>query len=78
MARQLLPMTVMRSILVLFAMAVLGFSFILQKEDPPEPVKAKANVTELSTGRTNLMKHAPEKSRSVAQNASAVRKGSEL
>jgi hypothetical protein len=69
----------MRSILVLFAMTALGFAFILQKNDPPEPVSAKAKSTELGgTGRTNLMKHAPEKSRSVAQNVSTVRKGSEL
>jgi hypothetical protein len=69
----------MRSILVLLAMAALGFGFILQKNDPPEPVNAKTNLAELGgTGRTNLMKHAPEKSRSVAQNVSTVRKGNEL
>jgi hypothetical protein len=69
----------MRSILVLLAMAVLGFGFILQKKDPAEPVKAKTNSTELaSMGRINLMKHAPEKNRAIAQNVSAVRKQNEL
>jgi hypothetical protein len=67
----------MRSILVLLTMAVLGFGFILQKNDPPEPVSAKAKSTELS-GRTNLMKHALDKSRSVAENVSPERKPNEL
>lgn len=72
-------MSVMRSILVLFAMAVLGFSFILQKHDPPEPVSASAKSTELAgTGRNNMMKHALDKSPSVAQNVSKERKRNEL
>ena len=75
----MLPIPVMRSILVLFAMAVLGFGFILQKNDPPEPVSANAKSTEPGgVSRNNLMKHAPDKSRSVAQNVSPERKRNEL
>jgi hypothetical protein len=69
----------MRSILTLFALAALGFGFILQKKDLPEPVSAKASSTELNgKGRINLMKHAPEKNQSVAQNVSTVRERNEL
>ncbi len=69
----------MRSIFVLFAMAILGFGFILQKKDPPEPVKTKTNLSELAdTSRQNRMKHALDKSRSFAQNISAERKQNEL
>ena len=78
MARCLLPSPVMRSILILFTLAALGFGFILQKKDPPEPVTAKTTASGPGTGRTNLMKRAPEKGRSVAQNASAIRAGNEL
>jgi hypothetical protein len=63
----------MRSILALFVMAALGFGFILQKKDAPEPTKAKP--TELSeVSRHNWMKHALDKSRTVAQNVSQQRK----
>lgn len=60
-------------------MAFLGFGFILHKKDAPEPVSAKAQSTELGgVSRSNLMKHAPEKIRSVAQNISTGRKANEL
>ena len=61
----------MRSILTLFVIAALGFLFILQKKDAPEPVLAKKQPTELNKViQHNWMKHAIDKGRVVAQNAS--------
>ena len=59
----------MRSILTLFVIAALGFLFILQKKDPPEPALVKKQSTELNKAiQHNWMKHAIDKSRVVAQN----------
>jgi outer membrane lipopolysaccharide assembly protein LptE/RlpB len=61
----------MRSILTLFVMAAAGFGFILQKKDVPEPVTAKTKSIELrQVSQNNWMKHALDKSRTVAQNVS--------
>jgi hypothetical protein len=61
----------MRSIVALFAVAALGFLFILQKKDPPEPTLAKKQPTELiKVSQHNWMKHAIDKNRVVAQNGS--------
>lgn len=61
----------MRSILALFAVAALGFLFILQKKDAPEPALAKKHPIELNkVSQHNWMKHAIDKNRVIAQNVS--------
>jgi len=57
----------MRSILVLFAIAAIGFIVILQKKDAPEGTGAKAAKSQL-VGQHNWMKQSPDKTRVVAQN----------
>jgi hypothetical protein len=56
----------MRSILVLFAIAALGFVIILKKKDAPEVAKAPAKSAEVS--QPNWMKRVSNGSRDVAQN----------
>jgi len=64
----------MRSILTLFVIATLGFLFILQKNDDPQPTTAKTTRSEQSqVSEHNFMKHALDKSRVVAQNVSKQR-----
>jgi hypothetical protein len=61
----------MRSILTLFVIAALGFLFILQKNDAPEPSLAKKQSVELNkVNQHNWMKHAIDKNRVIAQNVS--------
>jgi hypothetical protein len=70
-AHDLLISAGMRSILTLFVIAALGFLFILQKKDAPEPTLAKKQPTELNkVSQHNWMKHAIDKNRVVAQNVS--------
>jgi hypothetical protein len=65
----------MRSILVLFAIASLGFIVILQKKDAPEGTGTKAKAVESKLiGQHNWMKHSPDKIRVVAQNVVQSRK----
>jgi hypothetical protein len=64
----------MRSILTLFVIATLGFLFILQKNDAPQPTTAKTtHVGQSQASEHNFMKHALDKSRVVAQNVSKQR-----
>jgi hypothetical protein len=66
----------MRSILTLFVIAALGFLFILQKNDDPQPTTAKTtHVGQSQVNEHNFMKHALDKSRVVAQNVSKQREG---
>ena len=61
----------MRPILALFAVAVLGFGFILHKKDAPEAAAAalEAQTSELSkVSQRNWTKHALGTSRSFAKN----------
>ena len=79
MAHDLLIHRSMRSILVLFAIASIGFIVILQKKDAPERsgTKAKAAESQL-VGQHNWMKHSLDKSRAVAQNVAQSRKEIEV
>jgi len=59
----------MRSILALFAVAALGFGFILHKKDVPEAAASETQTSELSkVNQHNWTKHALDTSRSVAKN----------
>lgn len=66
----------MRSILLLFVIAAVGFIVILQKKNAPEGTRAKAAESQL-IGKHNAMKHAPDKIRVVAQNVVASREETE-
>jgi hypothetical protein len=66
----------MRSILALLVIAALGFLFILQKNDAPQPTTAKTTyVGQSQVSEHNFMKHALDKSRVFAQNVSQQREG---
>jgi hypothetical protein len=59
----------MRSIMVLFAIAALGFIVILQKKDAPAGTGTKAKAVESKLlGQHNWMKQPLDKTRAVAQN----------
>jgi uncharacterized membrane protein len=60
----------MRSIVLLFAIAAIGFSFILHKKDAAEATATKS----AEVSRHNWMKHALDKTRTVAQNVSQQRR----
>lgn len=65
----------MRSILVLLAIASIGFIVILQKKDASDPTLTKAKMSELQQGtKHNWMKHALEGSPAFAQNTTRTRK----
>jgi hypothetical protein len=68
----------MRSVLLLFGIAALGFIFILQKKDPPEATIVKTKPAELrhmnQVSKDNRMKHPTDKTQAVAQNTAQTRK----
>jgi hypothetical protein len=68
----------MRSVLVLFGIAVLGFIFILQKKDAPEATIVKTKPAELrrvnQVSQNNRMKSSPDGAHAIAQNAAQTRK----
>jgi hypothetical protein len=68
----------MRSVLVLFAIAVLGFIFILQKKDAPETTIVKTKPAELrrmnQVSQDNRMKPSLDKTHAVAQNVAQPHK----
>jgi hypothetical protein len=68
----------MRSVLVLFVVAALGFVFILQKKDAPEATIVKTKPAELrrmnQVSKDNRMKHSTDETHAVAQNAAQTRK----
>jgi hypothetical protein len=68
----------MRSILVLFAIAALGFIFILQKKDAPEATTVKTKPAKShqvnQVSQHNSMKHSLDKAHAVAQNVAQTRK----
>ena len=68
----------MRSILVLFVMAALGFIFILQKKDGTETTVVKTRPAELrrmnQVSKDNRMKHSTDETNAVAQNSTQTRK----
>lgn len=69
----------MRSILVLFAIAALGFIFILQKKDVPEGTGAKVKPSELQqVSQHNWMKHSLDRTHVVVQNVAQTRKENEV
>lgn len=72
----------MRSILVLFAIAALGFIFILQKKDAPEATTVKTKSAESQqvsrVSQHNWMKHSLDKAHAVAQNVAQTRKENEV
>jgi len=69
----------MRPILALFAMAAIGFAFILHKKDVPEATNSKTQTRELpNASKHNWMKRGLDTSRSVAKTVSKQRKENEV
>jgi hypothetical protein len=67
----------MRSILILFAIAAVGFLFVIQKKDTPEVVPTKrASAVVNRMGEHSLVKHpvALDRTRDVAQNSPRQRR----
>ena len=68
----------MRSVHILFAIAALGFIFILKKKDAPEATIVKTKPAELrhmnQVSPENRMKHSTDKTNAVAQNVVQTRK----
>ena len=82
LAHDLLIYEVVRSILVLFAIAALGFTVILQKKDPPEATSVKTKAAESQhvnqVSQHNWMKHSLDRAHAVAQNVAQTRKENEM
>jgi len=68
----------MRSVLLLFGIAALGFIFILQKKDGTETTVVKTRPAELrrmnQVSKDNRMKHSTDETNAVAQNSTQTRK----
>jgi len=68
----------MRSVLVLIAIASLGFAFILLKKDAPEAAIVKTKPAELrrvnQASQNNRMKRSTDETQAVAQNVAQTRK----
>ena len=68
----------MRSVLALFAVAAIGFIFILQKKDEPETAIVKTKPAESrrmnQVSQHNWMKHSPDGADVLAQNVAQTRK----
>jgi len=69
----------MRSILALFAVAALGFGFILHKKDAPEAAASETQKNELSkVSQHNWTKRPLDTGRSVARNVAKQGQQSEV
>jgi hypothetical protein len=68
----------MRSVLVLFVIAALGFIFILKKKDAPEATVVKPKPAESrhmkQVSQDNGMKHRSDGVHAIAQNVAQPRK----
>jgi hypothetical protein len=72
LAHDLLTKRSMRSILILFAIAAVGFFFLIQKKDAPEIAPAERTSAEVNRmGEHNWVKRplGLDRSRDVAQNS---------